>query len=245
MPVNDITDIVHQFSDVAGEPLIMLAPIESFNKKPLVTLEEASVPLINIIPRLATYVHVAKERAINPANDLSVDESASIALYTMEWEPYTESLYFILNKTLRAEERKNLKPWFLYLKLIFTALSRLPSISLTIYRGVRSETGDEYEQYQVGEKLVWWGFSSCSKHRNISEKDQFLGESGRRTLFKIDCIKGKDISKHSYYRNEQEVLLLPATKMEVIHTKHRKNNLNIIHLKEVESSFILLEPVST
>ncbi len=93
--------------------------------------------------------------------------------------------------------------------------------------------------------MVWWGFSSCSKHRNISEKDQFLEESGRRTLFKIDCIKGKDISKHSYYRNEQEVLLLPATKMEVIHTEHRKNNLNIIHLKEVESSFILLEPVST
>ncbi len=138
-----------------------------------------------------------------------------------------------------------MKPWFLYLKLVFTALSRLPSISLTVYRSVRSETGGEYEQYQVGEKLVLWGFSSCSKHRNISEKDQFLEESGRRTLFKIDCIKGKDISKHSYYRNEQEVLLLPATKMEVIHNEHRKNNLNIIHLKEVEWSFILLEPVST
>jgi len=89
MSVNDITDTVHRFSDMAGEPLIMLAPIEGFNKKPLVTLEEASVPLIDIVPRLATYVHVAKERAINPANDLSVEESASIALYTMEWEPYT------------------------------------------------------------------------------------------------------------------------------------------------------------
>jgi hypothetical protein len=100
MSVNDIKDTTHRFADVAGEPCIMLAPIEGFNKKRLVTLEEACEPLTTIVPRINTYAYVAKKRAKNPANGLSIDESASIALYEMEWEPYTDSLYYILNITL-------------------------------------------------------------------------------------------------------------------------------------------------
>ncbi|CAF3976337.1 unnamed protein product, partial [Rotaria sordida] len=88
--------------------------------------------------------YVAKERAKNPADDLSVDESASIALYTMEWEPHTNSLYYILNSALRGEDRANLKPWFLYLKLFITALSRLPSLNLSIYRGVKGIVASEF-----------------------------------------------------------------------------------------------------
>jgi hypothetical protein len=210
-----------------------------------VTLEEACEPLTTIVPRINTYAYVAKERAKNPANGLSIDESASITLYTMEWEPYTESLYYILNDSLRTEDRQILKPWFLYLKLLFTALSRLPSISHTVYRGVRLQIESEHEKYQAEKVVVWWGFSSCSKIRNISEKDQFLQETGRRTLFIIDCIKGKDISNHSYFRKEQEILLLPATKLQLINNEHQRDGLHVIRLKEIESSFILLEPVSS
>ncbi|CAF3387984.1 unnamed protein product, partial [Rotaria sp. Silwood2] len=106
MPVDNLQNTSHRFSDVAEEPCIMLAPIEGFNIQPLVALEKATEPLHNIVPRLQTFVHVAKQRAKHPADGLSVDESASIALYTMEWEPHTESLYYILNQTLRNEDRK-------------------------------------------------------------------------------------------------------------------------------------------
>ncbi|CAF4328921.1 unnamed protein product, partial [Rotaria sp. Silwood2] len=99
MSVNNIQDTSHRFSDGAGESCIMLAPIDGLNNKPLVTLEEATEPLYNIVPRIDNYVYIAKQCAKNPVDDLSVDESASIALYTMEWEPYTESLYYILNQT--------------------------------------------------------------------------------------------------------------------------------------------------
>ncbi|CAF3879624.1 unnamed protein product [Rotaria sp. Silwood1] len=245
MSVNYIQDAAHRFSDVAGEPCIMLAPIEGFNKKPLVTLEEATKPLENIVPRISTYVYVVKERAKNPPDDLSVDESASIALYTMEWEPYTDSLYYILNNTLRSEDRKSLKPWFLYLKLICTALSRLPSIEVTVYRGVKHIIESEHEKYKVGKRLVWWGFSSCSTNRTVSEDELFLGQTGPRTFFIIDCMTGKDIGKHSYFKKEQEILLLPATHVEVINYEQEENNLHIIHLQEIESSHVLLEPVSS
>ncbi|CAF5004895.1 unnamed protein product, partial [Rotaria sp. Silwood1] len=199
----------------------------------------------NIVPRISTYVYVVKERAKNPPDDLSVDESAAIALYTMEWGPYTESLYYILNNTLRSEDRKSLKPWFLYLKLICTALSRLPSINLTVCCPVEDIIESEHEKYEVGKRLVWWSFVSCYRSDDTFQNDYVLGQTGTRTFFIIDCMAGKDIGKHSYYRRENEVLLLPATYLEVISYDSVENNLHVIYLQEIESSHVLLEPVSS
>ncbi|CAF4918695.1 unnamed protein product, partial [Rotaria magnacalcarata] len=70
---------------------------------------------------------MAKEKCKKPADGLTHDESASIMLYSMGWEPIEQCLYFALNAALRSEDRGNLDPWYLYLKLILTALSRLPT----------------------------------------------------------------------------------------------------------------------
>ncbi|CAF4441513.1 unnamed protein product, partial [Rotaria sp. Silwood2] len=122
---------------------------------------------------------------------------------------------------------------------------RLPSVNVTVYRGVKDIIESEHEKYKVGKRLVWWGFSSCSAIRVVSERDHFLGQSGRRTLFIIDCMKGKDIRNHSYYSKEHEVLLLPATHVEVINYEQQENNLHVIHLEEIESPHALLESVSS
>jgi len=245
MSINDVQDTTHRFADIAGEPCTILAPIHGFKEKPLVSLEKATEPFNAIIPLLSSMVDVVKKRAQNPANNLSVDESAAIALYTMEWEPYTESLYYILNNALRTEDRTILKPWFLYLKLILTALSRLPSIQCTIYRGIKCQNENEHKKYRTGSEIFWWGFSSCSTSKKISEDEKFLGQNGRRILFVINCIKGKYIEQHSYFRKESEVLLLPATKFKVIKCEDSVDGLYVIHLEEIESSYVLLEPVST
>jgi hypothetical protein len=80
--------------------------------------EVSTTPLISLIPRNNIQAYVVKESDQNPANDLIIDESTEIEFYTMRWEAYLESVYYILNRTLRAEDRQNLKPWFLYLKFI-------------------------------------------------------------------------------------------------------------------------------
>jgi len=237
------TNIVHRFSDVAGEPCTMLTPIKGFSNYPLVSLEEAVEPIILIVHDVKTKAFIAKEGSKNPSDDLSSDESASIALYTMEWEPYTSSLYYILNSTMRSEDREKLKPWFLYLKLILTALSHLPSIHLSIYRSLKLDIQIEYEKYQEGKDVVWWGFSSCTTNKNISQKQHFLTPSGTRTLFIIECFNGKDIGSHSYNKNDQEVLLLPATQFRVVCCDRRRDDLHKIYLKEVEPQSVLLEPV--
>ena len=238
-------DTKHRFEDVIDEPCVILAPVDGFSGKPLVTLEEAVAPLKGIVPDVDRKVFFAKQRAVKHTKNLPVDQSAAIAIYTMEWEPYTDSLYYILNNTLRTEDRQQLKPWFLYLKLIVTALSHLPSISLKVYRGVRSEIKGGYAEYQIREDIIWWGFSSCSKSRNISEKGQFLGEAGTRTLFIIESINGRDISDHSYYGREKEVLLCSGATVRVTKREFSQDGVLLIRLTEEASPYNLLGLSST
>lgn len=158
----------------------------------------------------------------------------------MEWEPHDECLYFALNTTLRAEDRRKLKPWFSYLKLILTALGQLPSSGRTVYRGVKLNLS---KQYPEGKTFVWWGFSSCTSSMGVLENEEFLGKSGQRTLFTIDCESGKDISRHSYYQSEQEILLLAARQFVVKSCLEPAPGLYMVQLKETESPICLLQPV--
>ncbi|CAF1020163.1 unnamed protein product [Adineta steineri] len=232
----------HRFSDIAGEPCRMLLPIQGYERKPLVSLEDAVEPLVQFVPDIKRMAYVAKMKCDNPpADHLSKDESASIILYSMEWEPLEECLYYVLNATLRAENRRKLVPWFLYLKLVLTALSKLPSLQRTVYRGVN---GDMRKYYTKGETVIWWGFSSCTATMDVLENDQFLGSTGTRTFFTIECINGKDIQQHSQYKCEDEILLLPGRQFKVVACLNQPGGLYMIHLKELEPPYPLLEPVS-
>jgi hypothetical protein len=228
-------------SDIVEEPQLMLLPIEGHEKVPLVSLEESVLPLVQILPDILRKAFVAKENSQNPGDGLSIDESASIRLYSMEWEPHSECLYFALNKTLRAKDRQKLKPWFLFLRLILTALNRLPSKSCHVYRGVQINLS---EKYLFGTKFVWWAFSSCTTNINILQSEQFLGTTAERTLFTFDCLSGKDIRSHSYYGNEDEILLLPARQFIVKGCLNQGHGLHVIQLEEIQPPFPLIELVS-
>ncbi|CAF2095766.1 unnamed protein product [Rotaria magnacalcarata] len=215
-------------------------PIEGYEKVPLVSLEEAMVPLLGVLPDIQRMVYIAKMKCELPTDGLTSDQSAAIMLYTMEWEPSETCLYFVLNSALRTADREIVKPWFLYLKLIFTALSLLPTKSGTFYRGVKLNLSSQHSQ---GETFYWWSFSSCTTTINVLTSDQFLGSTDIRTLFAIESTSGRDISRHSYYQNEREILLLPATRFQVVGHLPFTSNVHIIQLKEIESEFPLLNPI--
>lgn len=116
-----------RFSDIDQQPCRKLMPIQGYADQPLVSLEEAVEPLVDILHDVKRMASWAKwQRATPPADGLTTDESAAITLYSMEWTPREKCLYFALNATLRDENRQTLKPWFLFLKLFLTALFRLP-----------------------------------------------------------------------------------------------------------------------
>jgi len=228
----------HRFSDIAAEPQRVLLPIQGFDKMPLVSLEEAVIPLVLLVPDVEQMVWIAKQNCSHPKDNLSPDESASIMLYTMEWEPYEKSFYVVLNTALRAVRREALKPWFSFLRLIMNALQKLPSTHRIIYRGVKT---DLTAQYRRGTTIVWWGFSSCTLSIETLKNESFLGKSGIRTLFSIECDSGKNIRSHSFYADEDEVLLLPARQFEVIGCLDQGNGLQIVQLRETQPKFPLIK----
>jgi hypothetical protein len=227
-----------RFLDANEEPVQVLLPIKGYEKEPLLPLEETVQSLHNMLTDLDMMVNIAKRNSKKPADDLTPNESAAIHLYTMQWEDNHSSLYTMLNNALRCERRESLKPWFRYLKLILTALYKLPSLKTTVWRGVRGNLSDQYDDDQI-----WWGFSSCTESVDVME--QFVGKSGVRTLFNIECISGKAIRAHSFYKKENEILLMPGTYLRVVGKWSPAKDLYIIHLRETHTTYSYLEPPFT
>jgi hypothetical protein len=77
----------------------------------------------------------------------------------------------------------------------------------------------------------------------VLQNEDFLGKSGTRTMFNIECLTGKNIQNHSFHRSEDEILLLPARQFKVVSCLDSGNDLYIVQLKETEPLFPLLEPI--
>lgn len=228
-------------STITGELKMNRDPIIGYAQEPLLPLFKACAPLMNIIPNLLFYIQIALNGTPEvPSDGLTIEESAAIRLYTIEWNDRDQSLYTMLNHTLKSGNREQLQPYFKYLKLFLTALAKLPCVpQSTVWRGV---TKDLNEEFSPGTVITWWAFSSCTDELTVLNNKLYLGTTGTRTLFSVETINGRTISDHSYFATEDEVLLLPGTRM-IVHTKFSPtSDLHIIHLKQLRPTEILLEP---
>jgi hypothetical protein len=78
------TQRILRFSDIAKEPLAILMPIGGYEDMSIVPLEIAVEPLVSFLPSVESYAYVAKQCCKDlPPDDLTIDESASIMLYSM------------------------------------------------------------------------------------------------------------------------------------------------------------------
>jgi hypothetical protein len=213
-----------------------LLSINEYEKIPIVPLEQAVESLIPILPTIQTYVQLVKQKCVNPIDGLTSDRSASIMLYSMVWQPIDQCLYTILNSTLQSSDEEKLKPWFLYLKLLFTALLHLPSNQLTVYRGSKSDLS---KHYKINENIIWWDLSLCTTSIEDLQSESCLEKTEIRTMFTIRGYTIKDIHRHSYFQLDKSVVFLPATKFKVVELYYQHDNLCLITLEEIESSFLL------
>jgi hypothetical protein len=196
--------------------------ILDYEHLPLLTLEEAVEKIVPPIPHVMDYVATAKKKHNWHSTLLTRDESAAIYLYTMS-TPFVTSF----NQTLRSDNRRVPNSWFSFLKLIVTALKKLPPTKATVWRAVNKDVTFTLD---AGKVYTWWDITSCSM--NINSVQPFLGESG--TLFAIEIIHGRDISMFSAIPDEQEVIIMPGTR---VRTRYQSFNyidrLFIIHLEEI------------
>lgn len=153
---------------------------------------------------------------------LTRDEAASINIYTQE-----SPVYKVLNKLLFTGDRDSLKPWFPYLKLLLTALHKLPSCPGTYFRSV---SADIASQYPKGKRIVWWAFSSSTA--TIEALGTFMKPGKPRVLFSLDVQRVVDINKFSTFAKEDERLLLCGIPLEVKSTVKMAPNLTMVQMTE-------------
>ncbi|CAF0856597.1 unnamed protein product [Didymodactylos carnosus] len=160
--VHDEVKPNQRYSDILNEPRKLLLPIDGYQNVPVISLEDAVRNISHLLDSdISTKVYIAKENSRHPEDGLTPDESASIHLYTMESVEDGVSLYFILNKTLRLENRQHLKPWFPYLKLLLTGLFKLKSEKQIVWRGINGNSSQEFHQ---GETFIWWESAAVQNH---------------------------------------------------------------------------------
>jgi hypothetical protein len=228
-------------SSIISDVRTDLGPIVEYAEEPLLPLLKACAPLTNILHNLSFYMQMAIDETPEvPSDGLTIDESAEIRLYTIEWDRPHRSLYSMLNDTLQKDDRKHLRPYFKYLKLFLTALAKLPCVpQLTVWRGVTKNLSAEFPP---GTPVSWWAFSSCTTELTVLENNMYLGNTGDRTLFSVEAINGRTVRAHSHFITEDEILLLPGTHMIVQSQFSPAPDLHIIHLKQVIPEEVLLEP---
>jgi hypothetical protein len=81
-----------------------LSPIVGYADEHLLPLFKACDPLTNVVHNISFYVQIALRKTPElPPDGLTIDESAVIRLYTMEWDKPHHSLYSMLNHTLKKD----------------------------------------------------------------------------------------------------------------------------------------------
>ncbi|CAF1016231.1 unnamed protein product [Rotaria sordida] len=214
---------MYRFTDVESTPK-RLTSVYGYLAHELLPLQKALEPISSQINQLDRFSKIAKNECHFPSeHGLTRDESAAIFLYTMEWGK--NSLYQVMNRALRAEDRSSLKPWFGYLKLFDTAVQKLPIVRKNLWRGVATDIAKNFKK---GDEFTWWTISSCSTSVNMIK--DFLGSSS--TLFLIEAVNGKDISRYTNYSSESEVILCPGTRLRVISDPLDQPYMHIVHLQE-------------
>ncbi len=159
---------------------------------------------------------------------LNIDEIASIHLYTQE-SPF----YAIFNARMRDKNRHRVKPFLPFLKIILTALYKLPVVSgVTLYRGIK---GDMRNTFTTHPAQMWWGINSTTRKVEVLDNAHFLGTDGKRTMLHIHAVNAYDISAYSAVgETEHEVILPPGTVVQVESIATPTPDLCIVQLKQQE-----------
>lgn len=201
----------------------------SYMKHPTVSLESALAPVLIYIDQSEGLVKLAKSSCcISATTKLTKDESAAIYLYTIERGE--QSVFFILNRAIYLGNYSLIKPWFSFLNLFHNALAKLPIVTGTIWRGLNA---DDIQYLRDNDEITWPTFSSCSFSCTVIRS--LLNQGS--ILCSIDAVNGKDIRKFARDSSQDEVLLLPGTRLRVKSKRiDRSTNKFILFLDEISDT---------
>ncbi|UJR32292.1 hypothetical protein I4U23_019756 [Adineta vaga] len=218
----DLT-LVHQpkhhwrIFDMIEQSKKMALVIDGYDEIPLVTLKKAIEPLKFHVFQLDDMMQLVQDNCQQSIDNLSIDESSSIMLYTIEWITKETSFCYIFNQKLNSN---NIQPWYLYLKLFNTSLLKIsPTSSGIFYHGMKFDLEQEYSNNQI---FFWHEFFSCLPSIDrLDQEEKCFGRDGR------------NITKHSFYPTKREILIPFNQRFQVVSNQKTKDNLRILILKDL------------
>ena len=140
-----------------------------------------------------------------------------------------------------------------YIKLAKGALELLPSVEMTVYRGIRDVSLKKLLNGEdVNGILTWWAFTSTTGTSDVLRDPTFFGIGsghGDRVVFKIQIKTGVRIKQFSEFGgdendyltpfgveapvNEDEVMILPGTRFRITAINTYTNNVTEIEMHEL------------
>jgi hypothetical protein len=206
-------------------------PDLALDSEPLVSLAEASQGLV--CPSSISFAYSICELIMERNSSMSLDEVAAAGLYTSEG---SGSVYRLLNSALWDQDRRKIVPWLPYLKLLMSALVKLPRSdrSAVLWRDIEEGVEEDYRK-RIGQEIVWWGLSSMSLNLDVVYR---VPEDRPGTLFVVygagACLEGV-----SYMASESEVVLPAGSVLRVISVTKMSPLWAVIELELVQAGKLL------
>lgn len=121
-----------------------------------------------------------------------------------------------------------------YAKLLTAALKRMPRFEGRLFRGVRLAAAGLLDGAGVGDVIELDSFVSTSTSSDVLLNKTFLGmgDIGERTVFQYIAFTAVDIQRYSAM-NEQEVLLLPGTRVVIDSIQQYANGVTEVQCHEL------------
>jgi serine/threonine protein kinase len=141
-------------------------------------------------------------------------EAQAVSLYTLDARDHgglrEHSIFFVYNTVTRSANPQDVELWSEFSFLFCSALRKLPSVALTVFRGLDVPL-TQFSHHYVASGTVWLtSVTSTTTDRAKTLLGFGTGSCGRPgTLLQINALYAKDISDFSKFRSENEFVIPP------------------------------------
>lgn len=134
LPVVTRNPLIHRCANATIKTTNPKKFIDAYHSEQLTSLEEALEPFGDSIDQLFEKIQEAKDNC-SPSSEhgLTHDESAAVYIYTMHWDEHC--VYDRLKEAWESGNKSAIEKWFKYLKLLDSALQKLPSEEIEVWQG--------------------------------------------------------------------------------------------------------------
>jgi hypothetical protein len=156
------------------------------------------------------------------AGGLADEERVALNLYTTE--AGSGATYKVVNGALRDGTWRNDRRTAAIVGMMDEALERLPAYEGRVYRAVNLPE-EEARRLVPGGDIADPGFMSTSIDRNAVPE-------GRKYLFEINALSGRDIAPYSRFQSEAEILIPRATMFDILDVTQEADGTIKVIMKE-------------